>query len=87
MEFQKISSFLDKFKNLAVSRDEIKKEVVEVILKTTNITIPQDHITIDRENIFIESTPAVKATIFTKKEIILSELKKNLGKKAPLSIR
>jgi len=87
MEFKNISSFLEKFKTLAISRDEIQNKITSAIFNETNIQIPPKSIHIDRQTVFIDHSPAAKSIIFTKKREILEELDKTLGKKAPQNIQ
>lgn len=87
MEFQKLSSLLEKFKILAISHETIKKEIIGIILKKTGILVRTEHITIKNNTLLIEENPAVRSVIFIHKQSILAALKEKLDKKAPTDIR
>lgn len=87
MEIKKLASFLEKFKILAVSRETIKKEIVETIFKKTGALIDADHIIIKNNTLIIEENPGVKSVIFMRKQQILGELREKLDTKAPADIR
>lgn len=87
MDFNNLGSFLEKFRNLSISNDAIKKEIIDTIFKKTKTIISPNHITIKNNTLFLDITPSAKASIFIHKESILKELKEKLNKKAPLDIR
>lgn len=87
MEFQKLSSLLEKFKSLAVSNETIKKEIIDTIFKKTGILVGVEHITIKNNTLIIEENPGSKSVIFIHKQSILTELKEKLNKKTPTDIR
>ena len=87
MEFQKLSSLLEKFKTLAISHETIKKEIIDIIFKKTGVLVGTEHIIIKNNTLTIEERPGVKSVIFIHKQSILAALKEKLNKKAPTDIR
>lgn len=87
MEIKKLSGFLEKFKTIVVSREEIKKESMGVVFKKTGIQIIPEHLTIKNNILFVEEGSAIKSVIFIHKQEILDGLKERLGRKAPVDIR
>lgn len=87
MEIQAISTFLEKFRTIARSREFIKKEIAAAIQKTTGIAINHNDITVRNNTILIQEKPSIKSVIFIHRQTILYELKGRLDKKAPTDIR
>lgn len=87
MEIQKLSSFLKKFKDLAISHETIKKEIIDTIFRKTGAVVAAEHITLKNNILLVEEKPSLKSTIFIHKQAILDDLKEKLNKKAPVDIR
>lgn len=82
-----IKNLLLKFGNFLIS-EELKKETArKVIFEITQIQLQKDEIEIRNGEIFLKIKPIYRSEIFLKKDQILSELKKTLGKRAPQTLR
>lgn len=82
-----IKDLLLKFNNLLLS-EEVKREFVgRVISETIGLQIKPKDIKIKDNTVYLNIKPTYKNEIFLKKDKILSELKKILGKKTPQNIR
>jgi len=70
-----IAQYLDKFKNFGKTDQEIKKTLVIIIEKVVGVEIDTKNIILKGGEIIIKASPAIKNSIYIKKETILKELK------------
>jgi hypothetical protein len=81
-----IKDLLSKFHN-ALLGEEIKKETIRNILsEAINFEIKKEDIKIKNGVIYLNIKPIYKNEIYLRKDQILSELEKTLGKKSPEKI-
>jgi len=82
-----IDSFLEKFKNLTPPHKEVRRVVVLVVKKNTNIQLEEEQILSHGNTVYLKIKPIYKTEIFLNKKKILEEIKDVLGLKAPQDIR
>jgi len=78
MDYNQISSFLDKFKKILFQKEEILVFISETIFKYTKFKIDPSKIKIKNTYIYIENSPIIKNEIFIYKNKILSDLKSEI---------
>jgi hypothetical protein len=78
MDYNHITIFLDKFKNIIHQKEEIKKVVIKTIEEEINCKIKEDTVKIKGSSIYIESSPIFRSEILIHKKQILNKLKNNL---------
>lgn len=74
MDYNHITSFLDKFKEILFEREGINKIITDVVSK--NISFPINPSLVKNKNgvIYIKTTPTIHNEILIKKQLILKEL-------------
>jgi len=82
-----IDSFLEKFKNLTPPHKEVRRVVILVVKKNTNIQLEEEQILSHGNTVYLKIKPIYKTEIFLNKKKILEEIKDVLGLKAPQDIR
>lgn len=87
MDYNKISSFLDKFKKLISQKEEIKKTILGVISEVIPCNISEKSLKIKNTSIYIEGSPLFKNEILIHKKQILNNLKKFLPNNNFLDIK
>lgn len=78
MDYNQISSFLDKFKKILFQKEEILVFISETIFKYTKFKIDPNKIKIKNTYIYIENSPIIKNEIFIYKNKILADLKSEI---------
>lgn len=87
MTWINIGKFLERFKELKPPKKFIRDETAKIINSLFNVSINPKDINYRGGIICIKKiNPALKNEIFIKKEKILQELSKKLGKKTPKEI-
>ncbi len=82
-----IKDLLARFEGILV-KEEFKKEAVrEIISKIVGFEIKSEELNIKNGTLYLNIKPIYKNEIFLKKERIIKELEKALGKKSPEDIR
>jgi len=81
MDYNHITSFLDKFKKVLFEKEEINKIIGDVILKHISFQINTSLIKNKNGIIYIKTSPTVQNEIFLKKHSILKELSVSLPNK------
>jgi len=82
-----IKDLLSKFSNTLL-KEEMKKELIrETISKTINFQIKKENIKIKNGVVYLNIKPIYKNEILLKKDKIIFELERVLGKKTPKDIR
>lgn len=76
MDYNHITSFLDKFKKILFQKEEIKNIVTKIISEEIKHPIEKDKIKLRGGVIFVEGSPVVRSEIMMKKEQILLKAKK-----------
>lgn len=74
MDYSSISSFLDKFKNTLLKKEDSYRIIIEIINKHTKILIDQKNIKIKGSLINIKTSPILKSEILINKESIIKDL-------------
>ena len=74
MDYNHIKDYLDKFKNILFSKEEIYKIISNIIKKNTAIDIEIKFIQIKNHFIYIKASPLVRNEILMHKERILKDL-------------
>jgi len=76
MDYNHIKNYLDKFKNLISTKDEIYQIVEGVIENNISFKVERKFIQIKAPIIYIKSSPMVRNEIMMKKEKILEDIRK-----------
>ena len=76
MDYNHIKNYLDKFKNLISTKDEIYQIVEGVIENNISFKVERKFIQIKAPFIYIKSSPMVRNEIMMKKEKILEDIRK-----------
>lgn len=74
MDYNHIKNYLDKFKEILFSKEEIYIIISNIIKKNISLQIEQKFIKIKGNIIHIKTSPLVKNEILIKKEKILKDL-------------
>lgn len=74
MDFQKISGFLDKFKDVVFKNENQLNSIKEVIKKHISFDIDKNSVSTKGSIIYIKSSPLVKNEILIHKSGILSDI-------------
>jgi hypothetical protein len=74
MEYNQIKDYLDKFKNLLFSKEEIYQIVSGVIESNISLKIDIKFIQIKTPFIYIKASPLIRNEILIKKEKILKDI-------------
>lgn len=74
MDYNHIKDYLNKFKELLFSKEEVYRIISLVIEKNINIKIEQKNISIKSNIIYIKTSPVVHNEILINKEKILKDL-------------
>ncbi len=70
-----IAQYLEKFKNFGQSEKRLKELILLVVKEVSNIDLEEKNITLKNGEIIFTVSPAIKNTIYIKKNIILSKIK------------
>lgn len=76
-----ISSYLEKFKNIGQEEKSVKETILFVIKEVTGVVVEGKNIKIKNREVSLSVSPAVKNTIYIKKDIILNRIKEKSGLK------
>lgn len=74
MDYNHIKDYLNKFKEILFSKEEVYKTIGEIIEKNTLIKIEQKFIKIRGNIIYIKTSPIAYSEILIHKEKILKDL-------------
>lgn len=74
MDYNNISGFLNKFKELLFKGEEANRIIVDVITKHISYTIESNKIKIKGSVIHVQGSPALRSEILIHKQGILSDL-------------
>ncbi|MFA7252391.1 MAG: hypothetical protein WC027_00860 [Candidatus Paceibacterota bacterium] len=75
-----ISSYLEKFKNIGQSERLLKETILSIIKEVTGIVLGVGNIKVkNNSEVLLSVSPAVKNTIYIKKELILNKIKEKSG--------
>ena len=74
MDYNHIRDYLNKFKEILFSKEEIYKIIGDIIEKNISIKIEQKNISIKSNIIYIKTSPIVHNEILIQKEKILKDL-------------
>ncbi len=81
-----IGELLKKFTTLTPPHSYIKKTTIKIIFDLCGETITTEQITVSKNTIYIDTTPATKNHIFINKTKILEKLNKHAQKPAITNI-
>lgn len=87
MDYNHITSFLDKFKKLVFQKEETKEIVVKTISEEVCHIIEKQAVKIKDGYIYVESSPILHSEILIHKKQILEKLKNILPNNNFLDIR
>ena len=82
-----LNLFLNKFSNLTLPDDSLKRIFIELLAADYKIEIKRDQLSVKQKVLFINTSPIIKSEIFINKHKILNKLNNLLGSKAPHDIR
>lgn len=77
--FKNLSSFLEKFANIAPPERFVKEIFIRVVFEITKVSLKEEEIKISEKNIFLSSHPTKKSEIFLQKPILLKKINKELS--------
>lgn len=75
MDYNHITSFLDKFKKLIYQKEETKEIIIKTISEEVHHPLEKKSIKIKDAFIYIEGSPIIRSEILIHKEKILNKLK------------
>ena len=87
MDYNHITSFLDKFKKLIYQKEETKEIIVKIISKEISHNIEKQSVKIKDNCIYIKGSPIVCSEVLVHKKQILMKLKDILPNTVFLNIR
>jgi hypothetical protein len=83
-----LQNFLERFQKILSFPGQVKKPILETVLKVAKIQLTEKDIDVKERIVYIRMKhPAIKNEIFMRKNLILTELKALVGDKAPYDIR
>ena len=74
MDYNQITSFLDKFKKLIYQKEETKEAIIETIKQEVSYAPEKDTIKTKNGCIYIQGSPTLRGEILMHKEQILKKL-------------
>ena len=80
MNFNNISNFLEKFKNLKPTDTYIQEAFIETVKEVMNVELSKSEITVKRHTIFLNVHSTLKTELYLRKKEILQTLEKKLKK-------
>ena len=86
MDFN-ISSFLEKFKNIAPPDDFLKKTFISVVKYETGMDVERGDIKIAHGVIYLSAPPTIKSELYIKKPLLLKRMSASLSKEQISDIR
>ena len=78
MDYNHIKNYLEKFKNILFTKDEIYQVVLSVIENNISFKIERKFIQLKTPILYVKSSPMVRNEIMMKKDKILSDINKIL---------
>lgn len=84
---KKLSSFLDKFKNITPSNKVVEDTVIDVVEEVLDMELEEGQVKLDRNVIYINTSPIRKNRIHIYKHEIIDLLNNRLNKKTVKDIR
>lgn len=82
-----LKDLLSKFTGILLSEEGKKDAVRKILSQTLNIDIDTSDIAIKNGTAYLNLKPIHKSEVYLKKKIILEELQKALGARAPRDLR
>lgn len=76
---EKITHLLTKYEHITPPDGALRKVVAEAIKEVCHITIPQKHIRVTRDNVYLMVDPAIKSKVFMTKEMVTQYVHARLG--------
>ena len=89
MKIQNIKNLLERFKNITPPNASVRRAVVSSVKKEANLLIGEKEISFNSKNgtVYIKKEGHLKNTLFIKKERIIKETNKELGKELVKDLR
>lgn len=78
MDYNHITSFLDKFKKIIFQKEELKNIIVKTIKDEIHHQVANDSVKIKNGCIYIQASPILRSEIMMHKKQILDKLKNTL---------
>ena len=75
MSWNKISSYLDRFRAINTPQKTIKEIVVGVIAKSSGVVLETSDVDVKNQRVFLKITPILKNEIFLNRDRILETLR------------
>lgn len=75
MDYNHISNFFSRFKNIVFQKEEVREHIRKIISKNISYEITNDFFDFKNGVIYLKCSPVVRTEIFIKKKDILLELK------------
>lgn len=82
-----VKFFLQKFSNLTLPDDTLKRLFIDIVVKTCGIELDRSQIVFRRGELLVTTSPIVKSELFLRKNQIMKQLEIELSVKAPKNIR
>ena len=84
---EQISFFLERYKELGLDSDLVKKLFIETVRKNlTTVLLPED-VNVRGDTVYVRAHPALKSELYIKRASLLSELSLVLGPTKISSVR
>lgn len=87
MDYNHITSFLEKFKKIIFQKEEIKNIISRIISEEINFQLEKDKIKIKNGIIFVEGSPVLRNEVMIKKKQILIKIKNLLPESNYLDVK
>ena len=84
---EKISSYLEKFKKLALPNETVRRSIAQIIQEELKEPLEIKDISVNKNIAYIRGGSVLKSEIFLKKRKILNKIEEVTGKKDILDIR
>jgi hypothetical protein len=84
---EKISGFLDKFKKLWFVQGRIIDRTIFLLKEIVGIEVEKESVVLKDKCLYLKVSPTIKSKVFSNKQKIIEQLKKDFGQDSPNNIR
>jgi|GEM_PF-1223396 len=82
-----IALLLEKWNSFTPPDDTVKKEIMRIVSEMTGMNLAREAIKVQKGVVYIEADSVLKTELAMRRCMIEGELRKTLGKKAPIGVR
>lgn len=87
MEYNHITSFLEKFKKLLLQKEASQKTIAEIIEKHISYPVSTSTIKVRGTIVYLEGSPLLRSEILTHKQGIIADLEMTMSERRITDIR